>query len=78
MSTISTLNEGLAGIQNGQSLAKEAASSIASKEKATEGHPSSYAEPIVDLIRAENQVEASAKVVKAADETMGTIIDVLA
>ena len=78
MSTISTLNEGLAGIQNGQSLAKEAASSIASTEKATEGHPSSYAEPIVDLIRAENQVEASAKMIKAQDEILGTLLDEMA
>jgi flagellar basal body rod protein FlgG len=33
---------------------------------------------MIDLMIARNQVEASAKVVKTMDETLGTIIDELA
>lgn len=38
----------------------------------------SLIEPIVDLKLYERSVEASAQVVKAADETLGTLLDVMA
>ncbi|HAS76411.1 MAG TPA: flagellar biosynthesis protein FlgE, partial [Marinobacter adhaerens] len=38
----------------------------------------SLVEPIVDLKIYERSVEASAQVVKTADETLGTLLDIMA
>ena len=74
------LNTGLQGVQKGIEGAEEAASRIV-KAGTVESAPASDAsvvEPMVDLKLYERSVEASAKVVKTADEVLGTILDTLA
>jgi flagellar hook protein FlgE len=68
---------GLAGVQTGQRRAEQAGSDIAS---ATAGTASSDAltDHLVDLRRGQHEVEAGAKVIQAADETLGTLIDIRA
>lgn len=44
-------------------------------ERPSEGETGGLAEPIVDLKRNQRGVEASIEVVKAADETLGTLLD---
>lgn len=77
----SLLQIGLAGLQAGQTQATEAASRIASAGTDAPGAANSLAsisEAAVGLITGETQVKASAAVVKAADEALGTLIDVMA
>jgi len=78
MSTISALNTGIAGMQRGVAMAEKSASAIASASTSTSGDPSSVAEPLVELMMARLQVEASAKVVESVSDTIGTIIDTTA
>ena len=67
---------GLAGIQAGVNRAVNSANRIS-----TAFQPESNDDPvgpIVDLTRAEQQVKASAKVVKIGDDLLGTILDTFA
>lgn len=75
MSNITALNAGITGIQRGMAAAEKSASSIASAQNSTSGNPADVAEPLVELMMARLQIEASAKVVETVSETMGTIID---
>ena len=78
MSGSITLNSGLAGIQSGLNGLQKAASDIASTETMEQGSPQSLAESLVDLKVYQHQVGASAQVVKAADEMLGTLLDIKA
>lgn len=78
MSNISALNNGMAGIQRGMAMADKSAAKIASAENSASGNPADVAEPLVDLMIARLQVEASAKVVETVSETIGSIIDIKA
>jgi len=75
MSTISALNSGVAGMQRGIAMAEKSAATIASAATSTSGNPSDVAEPLVELMMARLQVEASAKVVDTISDTIGTLID---
>lgn len=75
MSNITALNAGITGIQRGMALAEKSASTIASAKNSTSGNPYDVAEPLVELMIARLQVEASAKVVETVSDTMGTLID---
>lgn len=75
----SLLQAGLQGVQNGMARAGNAAAEIASQtadNAAPDG--ASLATSLVELKLSEVQVAASAKVVKSADELVGTLIDTLA
>ncbi|WP_339801011.1 flagellar biosynthesis protein FlgE [uncultured Marinobacter sp.] len=73
---------GMQGIQDGMQGMDNAARKIA--RGGTDGprgsaeSGSSLAEPIIDLKLYERSVEASAQVVKTADETVGTLLDIRA
>ena len=78
MTLINALNTGILGIERGLAQVRRSASTIASTETMSADNLSDLAEPMVDLVTARIQVGASARVVAAIDETLGTIIDVLA
>jgi len=76
------LNTGLQGIKQGVQGAERAASQIAhAGQPLTDSdgdNVGNLAEPIVDLKLYETSVEASAKVVKVADEMIGMLLDIKA
>ncbi len=85
----SPLRTGLAGIQKGIQQASKASSDIVSAASFSSGIDSSVepvkqkdvgdlASSIVDLKTSTHLVRASAKIVEAADENIGTILDILA
>ncbi|MBL3555017.1 MULTISPECIES: flagellar biosynthesis protein FlgE [Marinobacter] len=77
-----TLGIGIQGIQTGMQGMENAARQIA--RGGTDGPRGSadgaggLLEPIIDLKLYERSVEASAQVVKTADETLGTLLDLKA
>lgn len=73
----SVLNAGVAGMQSGMHAAQRAASDIA-RAPVTQADTPPMTQSMVDLRLAERQVEASAAVVKTADEVLGTMIDTTA
>lgn len=76
-----TLAVGVQGVQDGMYGMENAARKIA--RAGTDGPQgsaetgSSLVEPMVDLNLYSRSVEASAQVVKAADETLGTLLDIM-
>lgn len=76
----STLSAGIQGIQEGIQGAESAARKIArggtDGPRGNSGSGNSLAESLVDLKLYERSVEASAQVVKTADETLGTLLDI--
>ncbi|WP_417530968.1 flagellar basal body rod C-terminal domain-containing protein [Marinobacter lipolyticus] len=77
-----TLGIGIQGIQEGMAGMENAARKIArggadGPQGTVEG-AGSLVEPIVELNLYERSVEASAQVVKTADETLGTLLDIMA
>lgn len=77
-----TLAVGIQGIQDGMVGMENAARKIArggvDGPQGTAGGAGNLIEPIVDLKIYERSVEASAQVVKTADETLGTLLDIMA
>ncbi len=76
------LGIGIQGIQDGMAGMENAARKIArggadGPQGSAEG-AGSLVEPIVELNLYERSVEASAQVVKTADETLGTLLDIKA
>ena len=78
MSGISALNTGIVGIQRGVNSARSHAAQIASAETMNADSPTDLADPLVGLISDRLQVQASAKVVKAIDQMLGSLIDIKA
>lgn len=76
----SVLATGLNGVQAGILRAHQAASSIAGQTLPREGvaPADNLIQPMVELELSEQQVVASAAVVKTADELLGTLIDIKA
>lgn len=72
------LDSALQGINKGLRDVNESAAVIAGAEQAREAAPEGLARSFVDLYVAQSNVEASARVVRAVDEMLGTIIDTLA
>lgn len=76
-----TLAIGIQGIQDGMYGMENAARKIARAgvdgPQGSAGSGSSLIEPIVDLKLYERSVEASAQVVKTADETLGSLLDIM-
>ncbi|PFG09544.1 flagellar biosynthesis protein FlgE [Marinobacter sp. LV10MA510-1] len=78
----SALNSGMQGIQSGVAGMDDAARRIARggvDGPQGSGGPtaSGMIEPIVDLQLYKRSVEASAQVVKTADETLGSLLDIM-
>jgi hypothetical protein len=77
-----TLAVGIQGIQDGmvgmENAARKIARAGADGPHGTAEGAGSLVEPIVDLKIYERSVEASAQVVKTADETLGTLLDIMA
>lgn len=66
---------GLSSVQSGQQRVDQAGARIAS---GSNGASEALADHLVDLRRGQHEVEAGAKVIQAADETLGTLIDIRA
>lgn len=77
-----TLAIGVHGIQDGMvgmdNAARKIARGGADGPQGTAEGAGSLVEPIIDLKLYERSVEASAQVVKAADETLGSLLDIMA
>ena len=67
---------GLQGLRGGRGRAQAAASRVVTS--AAGGDAGHLAEAIVELQAAKLQAAASAKVVRAADESLGTLLDGMA
>lgn len=78
----SALNTGIQGIQEGiqgmDTAARKIARGGADGPAGSSEGSGSLVEPIIDLKLYERSVEASAQVVKTADETLGTLLDIKA
>ena len=78
MNIDSTAALGLMGVQKGMQGMRESAASLASAGQAAASDPNSATEALVALKQHAMQVEISAKVIDQANETLGTLLDVLA
>jgi hypothetical protein len=70
---LTALDSGMRGISAGFERLDTAAARIA-----RDGAGGDLAGNMVDVLKARHQVRASVAVIRAADETIGTLIDVLA
>lgn len=70
---VGAIDQGLVGIDAGFKKLEEAAGRVA-----RDGADGDLAGNMVDLMKARHQVRASLAVIRTADETIGTILDVLA
>jgi flagellar hook-associated protein FlgK len=76
----SVVNQGLIGMQKSQSSMLQSAQQIAQAGTTQRDNPQAndVVEPLIN-IKAQSQVfDSSAKVVRAADETIGTLLDIKA
>jgi flagellar basal body rod protein FlgG len=79
MNVNSVLNTGLHGIQKGfEGVEKAATEIVRGGADGPAGSNADMVEPLVDLKLYERAVEASAQIVKTADEVLGTLLDTLA
>jgi len=78
MSIDSVAASGLQGIQRGMQGMRESAVSLASAAQASSTDPNSPTEALVALQQHAMQVAVSSKVIDQANETIGTLLDVLA
>ena len=77
MSVLSVQNEALQGIQRGIDGMRRNASEIASADQLNKaGQETDMVGALVGLEENKTQVQASAKVVSAVDEMIGTLIDI--
>lgn len=76
-----TLAVGVQGIQDGmygmENAARKIARAGADGPQGSAETGNSLIEPIIDLKLYERSVEASSQVVKVADETLGTLLDIV-
>ncbi len=79
MGVLSVQNEALQGIQRGLDGLRKNASEIASADQLNKaGQGSNLEGSLLEMTQNKVQVQASAKVVSAVDEVLGTIIDIRA
>lgn len=74
----SALYSGVQGYNQGAEKVTRAAVDLSSANNPNREKPVTITQSAVELISGSLQAEASAKVIKAADETLGTIIDTFA
>jgi flagellar hook protein FlgE len=75
MAINSIMGPAVQGIQKGFQGLRRVASEIASSQQMTEAKPTDLSRAMVEMKQHANQAKASAKVLKAADELLGTLID---
>jgi len=78
MQITSALSSALYGIRKGLTGMDKNAAKIASAETFKSQNTMDIARPLVDMQSDRLQVEASAKVMKTVDETIGTLLDTVA
>jgi len=79
MGVLSVQSEAVQGIQRGLDGLRKNASEIASADQLNKaGQNSNLESSLLDLQQNKTQVQASAKVVSAIDEVIGSIIDIRA
>lgn len=78
MSSISAFTYGIQGIQRGYKGFEKNAAEIASAKTFDKDAPGDVTRPLVNMKINKLQVAASAQVIKTMDETLGTIIDIMA
>ncbi len=79
MSVLAVQNEALQGIQRGLDGMRRNASQIASADQLNRaGQETDLAGSLVEMQQNKVQVQASAEVVSAMDEVLGTLIDIRA
>lgn len=70
---------GVTGIHTGVSMLEKSGHQIASANIPTpQGETKSIAEPVAGLMEAKHQVQASARVVEAGSDVLGTLLDIKA
>ncbi|MDX1343287.1 hypothetical protein [Reinekea sp. G2M2-21] len=73
----SVMNTGVMGVQRGYDMLNRSADQIAKANIPPEqGGPEELYTPITEQISGKQQVQASAKVIQAASDTLGSIIDI--
>lgn len=78
MQITSALGNALYGIKKGLTDMNKNAAKVASADAFNSQNPMDIAQPLVDIQNNRLQVEASAKVMKTVDETIGSLIDIIA
>ena len=78
MQITSALSNALYGIQKGLTGMDKNAAKIASADVFNSQNPTDVARPLVEMQSDRLQVEISAKVMKTVDETIGSLLDVVA
>jgi len=79
MNVNSVLQSGLQGVQDGlQGVEKAASEIVRAGTSGGAAGSSDVVEPIVDLKLYERSVNASAQVVRTADEVLGSLLDTMA
>lgn len=78
MSSVGSLQSAIVGMNNGLSGAEKNAAKLASKDVLSSAKLGDTTKPLVALKVNEQQVKASAEVVKAVDLAMGSLLDVTA
>ena len=71
----SALSQAMLGIQRGLASARDHAAEIAGAGQFNNDSPSSLVEPMLGLRQDELQVQASAQVLKAVDDMLGSLFD---
>ena len=77
MQITSALGNALYGIKKGLTDLDRNAAKVASADTFNSQNPTDIAQPLVDIQNNRLQVEASAKVMKTVDETIGSLIDII-
>jgi hypothetical protein len=73
----SVMNTGVTGVQRGYDMLNRSADQIAKANIPPEqGGPEELYTPVAEQISGKVQVQASAKVIQAASDTLGTLIDI--
>ena len=79
MGALSVQNEALQGINRGLEGMRKSAAEIASADQLNKsGQETDLARSLLEMQQSQVQVQASAKVVSAVDEVLGTLIDIRA
>ncbi len=74
----SILQAGLQGVQSGLDQFGRAAGQVAAASNATSSTNNNVIDSLVEVKQAQRTVQASAAVIKVADETLGSLLDALA
>jgi hypothetical protein len=75
MAINSIMGSAMQGIEKGFQGMRRVASEIASTQQTTQSKPTDLSRAMVEMKQHANQTKASTKVLKAADDMLGTLID---